>query len=108
VEHLTDAEVQRTRNVGNQLDQLASIRSQITAQNVSALDAINAYSTAFDNTVRLLTTLVTLDDVSVFQQTNGLLYMYWARDFMLREDTLLTALGGGRLKAGTRAAFAQW
>ncbi|GAA1844859.1 sensor histidine kinase [Actinomadura bangladeshensis] len=108
VEHLTDAEVQRTRNVGNQLDQLASIRSQITARNVSALDAINAYSTAFDNTVRLLTTLVTLDDVSVFQQTNGLLYMYWARDFMLREDTLLTALGGGRLKAGTRAAFAQW
>ncbi|WP_396454787.1 nitrate- and nitrite sensing domain-containing protein [Actinomadura sp.] len=106
--HLTESEIQRTRNVGNQLDQLASIRSQITAQNVSPLDAINAYSTAFDNTIRLLTTLVTLDDVSVVQQTNGLLYMYWARDFMLREDTLLTALGGGRLKAGTRAAFAQW
>ncbi|MFG1852680.1 nitrate- and nitrite sensing domain-containing protein [Actinomadura geliboluensis] len=107
-EHMAEGGIQRTRDVGNQFDQLASIRSQITARNVTALEAINAYSDAFDKTVRLLTTLVTIDDVDVYQQTNGVLYMYWARDFMLREDLLLTGLGGGRLKAGGRAAFSEW
>ncbi|MFA1551404.1 sensor histidine kinase [Actinomadura chokoriensis] len=106
--YLTDAELQRTRNVGNQLDQLASIRSQIAARNVSALEAVNTYSTAFDNTVRLLTTLVTVNDLDVFQRTNGILYMYWARDFMLRQDLLLSAMRGGRMTSGARAAFAQW
>ncbi|MFA1541759.1 sensor histidine kinase [Actinomadura monticuli] len=105
---LTEAELQRTRNAVNQLDQLASIRSQITARNVPPLEAINAYSTALDNTVRLLTTLVTLNDVGVYQHSNGLLYVFWARDYMLREDALLTALRGGRLTAGARAAFARW
>ncbi|NVI88624.1 sensor histidine kinase, partial [Actinomadura sp. BRA 177] len=99
--------VQRTRNVGNQFDQLASVRSQITSRNITVLQAIDIYSEAFDNTVRLLSTLVNIDDLDVFKQTNGVLYMYWSRDFMLREDLLITSLRG-RLKSGGRAAFAQW
>ncbi|MGP4028882.1 nitrate- and nitrite sensing domain-containing protein [Actinomadura sp. 3N407] len=105
---MDDDVLQRTRNVGNQLDQLSSIRSQITARNVSALEAVNAYGEVFDNTIRLLTTLVNINDIGVYQQTNGVLYIYWARDFMLREDLLLTGLRGNRLNSGGRAAFAQW
>ncbi|MEU8801548.1 nitrate- and nitrite sensing domain-containing protein [Spirillospora sp. NPDC048819] len=104
----TEEAMQRTRNVGNQFDQLASIRSQITARNVSALETINTYSEAFDNVVRLLSALVNIDDIGVYQQTSGILYMYWSRDFMLREDLLLTSLRGNRLGSGGRAAFAQW
>ncbi|TDD86206.1 sensor histidine kinase [Actinomadura darangshiensis] len=107
-DQMPDDVLQRTRNVANQFDQLASVRSQITARNVGVLEAVNAYSQVFDNTVRLLTTLVTINDIGVYQQTNGVLYMYWARDFMLREDLLLTSLRGHRLKAGARAAFARW
>ncbi|TDE26698.1 nitrate- and nitrite sensing domain-containing protein [Actinomadura sp. 6K520] len=100
--------IQDTRNVGNQFDQLSSIRSQITSRNISALEAITAYSELFDTTVRLLSTLVTIDDLTAYQQTSGVLYMYWARDYMLRESLLLTSVRGDRLNAGTRAAFAQW
>ena len=100
---MDDDTVQRTRNVGNQFDQLASVRSQITSRNISVLQAIDIYSEAFDNTVRLLSTLVNIDDLDVFQKTNGVLYMYWARDFLLREDLLITSLHG-RLKPGGRVA----
>ncbi|WP_433226101.1 sensor histidine kinase [Actinomadura formosensis] len=106
--HMDEDAVQRTRNVANQFDLLASMRSQVTTQNVTVLEAINAYSDAFDETVRLLSTLVDIDDLDVYQQTNGLLYMYWARDFMLREDLLLAGLRRGRLTPGARAAFAEW
>ncbi|TDC61923.1 sensor histidine kinase, partial [Actinomadura sp. GC306] len=103
-----DAEAeQRMRSATGQFDRLAEVRSRIGARNISVLDAINTYSSVFDNTARLLSTLVTLEDVTVFSQNKGVLYLFWSHDFMLRETLLLSSLRG-RLKPDERAAFAAW
>ncbi|TDC77615.1 nitrate- and nitrite sensing domain-containing protein, partial [Actinomadura sp. 7K507] len=98
---------QRMRDVGRQFDRLAGFRSQVNARDISTLEVISAYSSVLDNVARLLSTMVAIDDVTVFQQNKGSLYMFWAHDFLLREDLLLSSLRG-RLKPGERAAFAQY
>ncbi|TDB89389.1 nitrate- and nitrite sensing domain-containing protein [Actinomadura sp. 7K534] len=99
--------LQRMRSTTAQFDRLADVRSRVSARNISVLDAINAYSGVLDNTARLLSTLATLEDVTVFAQNKGVLYLFWSHDFLLREDLLLSSLRG-RLKSDERAAFADW
>ncbi|OLT37606.1 hypothetical protein BJF79_29315 [Actinomadura sp. CNU-125] len=89
-------------------DGLGSLRSQIEIGGTTPLAAINGYSSVIDTVIRTLATLVSVDDIAVYRNTNALLHTYWAREFMLREDTLLTALGGGRMDTVSRAAFASW
>ncbi|MFV2177031.1 nitrate- and nitrite sensing domain-containing protein [Actinomadura sp. LOL_016] len=89
-------------------DGLGSLRSQVEIGGTTPLAAINGYSSVIDTVIRTLTTLVSVDDIAVYRNTNALLHNYWAREFMLREDTLLTALGAGRLDTVGRAAFASW
>ncbi|WP_344207175.1 sensor histidine kinase, partial [Actinomadura livida] len=99
--------LQRMRSTTAQFDRLADVRSRVNARSISVLDAINAYSGVLDNTARLLSTLATLEDVTVFAQNKGVLYLFWSHDFLLREDLLLSSLRG-RLKSDERAAFADW
>ena len=99
--------VRRMRDTVEQFNRLSGVRSRVGARDISALEAIDAYSGVLDNTPRLLSTLVAVADVTVLQQNKGALYMFWAHDFVLREDLLLSSLRG-RLKSAERAAFARW
>ncbi|MFD0899114.1 sensor histidine kinase [Actinomadura sediminis] len=89
-------------------DVLGSLRSQVEIGGTTPLAAINGYSAVVDTVVRTLTTLVSVDDVTVYRNTSAVLHNYWAREFMLREDALLTALGAGPMDTVSRAAFASW
>ncbi|MEV5828917.1 nitrate- and nitrite sensing domain-containing protein [Spirillospora sp. NPDC052242] len=89
-------------------DGLGSLRSQVEIGGTTPLAAINGYSAVIDTVVRTLTTLVSVDDVVVYRNTSAVLHNYWAREFMLREDALLTALGAGPMDTVSRAAFASW
>ncbi|MFS2292950.1 MAG: nitrate- and nitrite sensing domain-containing protein [Actinomadura sp.] len=107
-DRMDDGDARRVHNVSEAFGALDDIRSRIESRSATPLEAVNAYSEVFDNIVRLLTNLVNLDDPGIVRQTNGLLYLYWAQDFMQREDALLTTLSGRRLNAASRAAFAGW
>jgi signal transduction histidine kinase len=73
------------------------------------VQAIDGYSEIIDSTDRLQSTLVIVDDVSVYQNTTSLLFFYWANDFVLRQDVLLsTAKPGSKLSIADRAAFASY
>ncbi|XRQ14169.1 nitrate- and nitrite sensing domain-containing protein [Actinomadura welshii] len=100
--------VRRVESVAQAFEGLEDIRPQITSGDATPLEAVNAYSNMFDNIARLLTTMVNLDETDIVRQTNGLLFLYWANDFVQREHSLLTTLRGGRLNAAARASFAQW
>ncbi|WP_242889709.1 sensor histidine kinase [Actinomadura litoris] len=105
---MDDAAKQRVRQLSETFDGLEGVRTQVRGAVISRLDAINGYSRITDTTIRVMTTLVSVDDVTVYQHSNAIVYDYWAREFMLRENALLTGLRPGRMNAGDRAAFASW
>ncbi|MFC5752206.1 nitrate- and nitrite sensing domain-containing protein [Actinomadura rugatobispora] len=87
---------------------LAALRSRAGSGDGAPLRLIDEYSEVVTATTMLLTTLTRIDDIAVQQQTMSLLNVYWARDFMLREDLLLSSVQRGRMTAAERAAFARW
>ncbi|MEU9025438.1 nitrate- and nitrite sensing domain-containing protein [Actinomadura sp. NPDC048394] len=97
----------RVRAVSTEFEALGPLRSRVEAGTTTPVPAIEGYSEISDTTIRMLTTLVGVDDISVYRQTVGVLEIYWARDFMLREDALMSATRG-RMTASNRAAFARW
>ncbi|WP_030172000.1 sensor histidine kinase [Spirillospora albida] len=105
-----DANVrQRLGDLNRSFGVLGVLRAQVNGQRITPVAAIDAYGAVNDGALRMLTTLVSVDDVAVYQQSTALLYSYWSRDFMLREDALISALRpGGRVGVTTRAAFARW
>ncbi|MFB4295255.1 nitrate- and nitrite sensing domain-containing protein [Actinomadura sp. NTSP31] len=104
---MTGAVLQRTRLLSGAFDDLGSLRAQVRIGS-PPLRIINGYSKLSDGTIRVLTTLVSVNAISVYQQTNALLDMYWAREFMLREADLVNGLRRGRMTTDDRAAFTGW
>jgi signal transduction histidine kinase len=91
------------------LENLKSLRARVDARQLTPIQAIDGYSEIIDSTDRLQSTLVIVDDVSVYQNTTSLLFFYWANDFVLRQDVLLsTVKPGSKLNAVDRAAFARY
>ncbi|WP_433462122.1 nitrate- and nitrite sensing domain-containing protein [Spirillospora sp. CA-128828] len=88
--------------------ELRPLRTQVGEGAAGTVQAIDAYSEISDNTLRVLTTFVGVDDTAIYRQSAGILHFTWARDFMLRENALLSAVGGHRLNAVERMAFARW
>jgi signal transduction histidine kinase len=99
----------RLRVIDRSFGELQALRAETGAGTITALRAIDGYSRITDTTIQLLTTMVSVDDIAVYQNTNALLNAYWARDFVLREDALVSALpASGRMTADDRTAFATW
>ncbi|WP_433136876.1 nitrate- and nitrite sensing domain-containing protein [Actinomadura nitritigenes] len=99
---------QRLRMLDASFGGLPRLRARIGSGTTTPLQAMKGYDDAVDNTVRLLTTLASVDDIGVYQQTVSLLDVYWSYDFMLREDLLLSAARFGVLDGADRSAFAEW
>ncbi|GAA4228072.1 nitrate- and nitrite sensing domain-containing protein [Actinomadura meridiana] len=105
---MDDTMTVRVRKLSDTYNELVTLRERVGIGATTPLGAIDGYSKVADITTRLLTTLVSVDDITVYQHTTALLHNYWAREFMLREDALLTTQETGPMSAPDRAAFAAW
>ncbi|WP_433249180.1 nitrate- and nitrite sensing domain-containing protein [Actinomadura nitritigenes] len=105
---MDDAVERRVHTLSGAFDALESLRAQIRVDGTTPLGAIGGYSKIIDGTIRVLTTLVSVNAVPVLQQTNALLDNYWAREFMLREADLVSGLQRGALGSDERTTFAGW
>jgi signal transduction histidine kinase len=98
----------RLESLAHRFDELGPLRTQVGQGAADTVQAIDAYSGLTDNTLRVLMTFVGVDEVEIYRQSAGNLHFSWARDFMLRQNALLSAVGRGRLTATERMAFARW
>ncbi|TDB88609.1 HAMP domain-containing protein [Actinomadura sp. KC216] len=98
----------RVRKLSDAYNHLITLRERVGIGGTTPLGAIEGYSQVADITIRLLTTLVSIDDRTVYLHTTALLHNFWAREFMLREHALLSSLPEGQMSASNRAAFAAW
>ncbi|RFS84263.1 HAMP domain-containing protein [Actinomadura spongiicola] len=105
---MDDTMTSRVRKLSDAYNELVTLRERVGIGGTTAFGAIDGYSKVADITIRLLTTLVSVDDVTVYQHTTALLHNYWAREFMLREDALLSTMRAGPMSPSDRAAFAAW
>ncbi|MVZ99896.1 HAMP domain-containing protein [Actinomadura sp. LD22] len=96
-------------DLGRRYEGLPALRKRIEARSITPLEAIQQYSGLFDGTNAALSDLVKSDDTRLYQTTQTLVDTNWARDYMLREDALLTATRarGGRFSPTEYAAFVQ-
>ncbi|WP_412518269.1 nitrate- and nitrite sensing domain-containing protein [Actinomadura madurae] len=98
----------RLEALDRRYDELRPLRTQIGEGAAGTVQAIDAYSGLTDNSFRVLMAFVGVDDVEIYRQSAANLHFSWARDFMLREDALLSVAGKKRLNATERMAFARW
>ncbi|TMQ99101.1 HAMP domain-containing protein [Actinomadura soli] len=105
---MDDTMTTRVRELSDAYNHLITLRERVGIGGTTPLGAIEGYSQVADITIRLLTTLVSVDDRTVYLHTTALLHNFWAREFMLREHALLSTLSAGQMSASNRAAFAAW
>ncbi|MGH3244029.1 MAG: sensor histidine kinase, partial [Spirillospora sp.] len=105
---MDDTMITRVRKLSDTYNELVTLRERVGIGGTTPLGAIDGYSKVADITIRLMTTLVSIDDRTVYLHTTALLHNFWAREFMLREHALLSTLKAGQMSTGNRAAFAAW
>ncbi|MEW2360071.1 nitrate- and nitrite sensing domain-containing protein, partial [Spirillospora sp. NPDC029432] len=90
-------------------DGLGPLRSQIDSGAVNALEAIEGYDRITETALQMLSTMAGIDDGDAFRNTIALTNAYWSRDYMMRQDALVTSLPrSGRMSAAAQSAFARW
>ncbi|WP_344588122.1 nitrate- and nitrite sensing domain-containing protein [Actinomadura vinacea] len=97
------------RDLDREYRKIASLREQVAAGTIAPLAAIAQYNALFDSTNRAMSNLATSDDIGAYQTTQALVNTNWARDFMMRQDALLSAAqtGDGRLPVAVHTAFTE-
>ncbi|MEO5878391.1 MAG: nitrate- and nitrite sensing domain-containing protein [Streptosporangiaceae bacterium] len=93
-----------------ELQKLKALRLDVDNRKISAVSAIKGYNEMVTKGVRLFGSLVIIDSLKIYQQGSALVDMGWAREYILREDALITAVqaSGGRMNASQHALFAEW
>ncbi|WP_160573620.1 sensor histidine kinase [Actinomadura physcomitrii] len=93
-----------------QLQGIRELRSAIRSGSITPVDALSRYNSLFDSTNKvLISNIAAINDAGVYRTTIAVVNTNWSRDYMLREDALLSAmpLRNGRMPAAEYAAFAQ-
>ncbi|TNY34512.1 ATP-binding protein [Thermomonospora catenispora] len=93
----------------NDLNGLGVLRAQADARRLDTVQLIEGYGELVDDAHRMFHSL-RIDDVEIFQQGRALITISWSLEYMMRQDTLVTAAraAGGRLTAAERAAAVRW
>ncbi|GGL55980.1 sensor histidine kinase [Planomonospora parontospora] len=104
-----DPELRASLNgLTDRLAKLPDIRSAIDGGRYTRLEALSHYNEILDAVFLLYDQLVSVPDLSIFQQATAMQAMGNAREMLAREDALISgALIDGRLSADERAAFAE-
>lgn len=91
------------------LDRLGSIRSDIDGGMSSRLAGLNAYNRILDSIFILYDHLVSVSDLTLYQQASSLQAMGMAREYIAREHALVIgALADRRLTESETAAFTEY
>ncbi|MEU5859872.1 nitrate- and nitrite sensing domain-containing protein [Nonomuraea sp. NPDC047529] len=91
------------------LDRLSSIRADIDGGLSSRLAGLDAYNQVLDTVFSLYDHLISVSDLSVFQQASSLQAMGGAREYIAREHALIVgALVDRRLTEPERSAFTEY
>jgi signal transduction histidine kinase len=92
------------------LDRLPSIRESVTLGKFDRLEAMNAYDGVMDELFGLYDRLVSVPDLSIFQQASAMQAMGNAYEMIAREDALVrgTIMSGRRLTRDEHKAFTEW
>ncbi|MCO5967462.1 sensor histidine kinase [Actinoallomurus soli] len=101
---------QRLDDLWQQLDGLAALRGQVDGGSVDALRVIGDYGTLIESVIRVFGTMIVIDDAEIYQQGTALVESATAREFVMREDALVSstlATKGHRLTAPAYDMFAQ-
>ena len=101
---------QRLDGLVDALDSLDAVRNAVDGRRLSRLAAIDGYGPAVSASIELFSSMAASTDLGIYQSTRALNNISWAVEFMQRQVSLVgaAAIGGGRLSAEERAAFAQW
>lgn len=91
------------------LERLPSIRESISLGQADRLYAINSYNAIMDDMFALYERLVSVPDLTVFQQASAMQGMGNAHEMISREDALLRgALASGMMTGQEQTAFGEW
>ncbi|MBA9007002.1 sensor histidine kinase [Thermomonospora cellulosilytica] len=93
----------------NSLNELGVLRAQADARRLDNIQLIEGYGELIEGAFRMYHGQ-RVDDVEIFQQGRGLITIAWSREYMVRQDALITAVqaSGGRLTAAERTALVRW
>ncbi|MEV0386575.1 ATP-binding protein [Nonomuraea sp. NPDC050643] len=95
--------------LGGQLDRLGSIRSDIDGGISSRLAGLNEYNRILDSIFMLYDNMVSVSDLTIFQQASSMQAMGMAREYIARGHALVIgALADKRLTEPERAAFTEY
>ncbi|MFB4314123.1 nitrate- and nitrite sensing domain-containing protein [Actinomadura sp. 21ATH] len=99
----------QTGSLSRSFDGIGPLRSQVDSGTVNALEAVDGYSRITETALQTLSTMANIDDGEAFRHTVALTNAYWSRDYMMRQDALITSLPrSGRMSAAAQSAFARW
>ncbi|MEV7801637.1 nitrate- and nitrite sensing domain-containing protein [Microbispora sp. NPDC088329] len=91
------------------LERLPSIRESVALGKADRLTAISAYNTIMDDLFALYERLVSVPDLTIFQQASAMQGMGNAHEMITREDALVRgALASGVMTAEEQNAFSEW
>jgi signal transduction histidine kinase len=100
---------QPLRGLRAALDRLGAIRSDIDRGVSSRLTGLNEYNRMLDSIFLVYDHLVSVPDLTIFQQASSLQAMGMAREYIAREHALVIgALSDKRLTAPETAAFTEY
>ncbi|XVQ86253.1 nitrate- and nitrite sensing domain-containing protein [Microbispora siamensis] len=91
------------------LERLPSIREGVSLGRSDRLTAITAYNAIMDDLFALYERLVSVPDLTTFQQASAMQGMGNAHEMITREDALVRgALASGTMTADEQNAFSEW
>ncbi|PKK13080.1 nitrate- and nitrite sensing domain-containing protein [Thermomonospora sp. CIF 1] len=91
------------------LEGLEALRAKVDGHQIKPVDIIAGYGEFIEAALRMYSSQ-RVDDAEIYQLGQGLQEISWAREYMTREDSLVTALQatGGRLTAEERGVLMEW
>jgi signal transduction histidine kinase len=96
---------QRLNEVLARLDELSGVRARIDSGAVDVVGAINDYDAIIDSIQHLFGSVVLINDPGVYQQGSAVLSVSTAHEFMMRENSLVTAALATRGQRFTGAEY---
>jgi hypothetical protein len=93
----------------NELEHLPGIRANVDTATSSRLETTQAYNHMMDAFFRLYDRIVSVPDLTIFEQAGAMQAMGNAREIIGREDTLIRgAIATASLSDAEYSAFAEW
>jgi signal transduction histidine kinase len=105
---MSDTTRRRLDEFLTRLDGLAGVRSRIDTGTVDRLGAINEYNAVVDSLLRLLGSVVLINDPDIYQQGTAIIDVSIGHEFMMRENAIVSAALAAPARTMTGPEFTQF